>query len=269
MSTPLTRPTARDAPIPAAIPTHTAWPALSTTPVTIAARQRIEPTDRSMPPVMITAVIPMATMATKAKLRVTLKRFCGVAKALVANDRTTAASRAAVSTQKAWRPSARLTTPWLLASMARWRSPDIDPFIGLPSDRGSSAFHPTGDRLVHWFSCGDDGAGDEPGHLLGAGRGHGLVGHLGPAAQHHDAIGHREHVGHAMADQDHGDALVAQPAHQVQHLGDLAHGDGGGGLGHQHDRWCGEPCGGDGRRLALAARPGRPGGARAGLPLRP
>src|SRR5262245_60379395 len=203
MSTPLTRPTARDAASPAAMPTHSAWPALSTTPVTMAARQRIEPTDRSMPPVMITAVIPMATIATKAKLRVTLNRFCGVAKALVANDRTTAASRAAASTQKAWRPSIRPTTPWLRASMARRRSPDIDSFIGLPSGGG-------------------DRARDEPGHLLGAGRRDGLVGHLGPAAEHYDAIGHREDVGHAMADQDHGDAPVAQPPHQGQHLGDLA-----------------------------------------------
>ena len=60
-----------------------------------------------MPPVMITAVIPMATMATKAKLRVTLNRFCGVANASVTNDRTTAASSAAASTQKACRPITR------------------------------------------------------------------------------------------------------------------------------------------------------------------
>ena len=64
-----------------------------------------------MPPVMITAVIPIATMATKAKLRVTLNRFCGVANESVANDRMTAASRAAASTQNACRPSTRADQP--------------------------------------------------------------------------------------------------------------------------------------------------------------
>jgi hypothetical protein len=116
---PLTSPTRRDAVSPAAMPTHMRWPAWSTTPVTIADRQRVEPTDRSIPPVIITAVIPMATMATKAKFRVTLKRFWGVANASVANDRMTAARRAAMSTQNAWRPSSRPIRLWLRVSMAR------------------------------------------------------------------------------------------------------------------------------------------------------
>ena len=46
-----------------------------TMPVIIAERPITDPTDRSMPPVMMTAVMPSAAMATKAKLRVTLKRF--------------------------------------------------------------------------------------------------------------------------------------------------------------------------------------------------
>ena len=50
-------------------------------------RHSTEPTDRSMPPVMITIVMPSAMIATKAKLRVTLKRLFEVAKELVANDR--------------------------------------------------------------------------------------------------------------------------------------------------------------------------------------
>ncbi len=45
-----------------------------------------------MPPVMITIVMPSATMATKVKLRVMLKRLFEVAKELVANDRNTQAS---------------------------------------------------------------------------------------------------------------------------------------------------------------------------------
>ena len=52
---------------------------------TIAERQSTEPTDRSMPPEMMTTVMPSAMMPTKAKLRVTLKRFCGVAKVSVSD----------------------------------------------------------------------------------------------------------------------------------------------------------------------------------------
>src|SRR5262245_33993850 len=234
MRMPLTRPTARAAASPAAMPMQAAWPAFSTTAVTIAARQRIEPTDRSMPPVMITAVIPMATIATKAKFRVTLKRFCGVANEVVANDRMTAASRAAARTQNACRPRTRPTRPWLRAARARSRSLDTEvPLIAT--------------------SGGADGARDEPGHLFGARGGNGLVGHLGPAAQHDDPVGDREHVRHTVADEHHRDALIAQPADQVQHLGDLAHRYRRGRLVHQDDLRIGQPGAGDGHRLALAA----------------
>ena len=47
---------------------------------TIATKAITEPTERSIPPVMITAVMPIAMMPIAAKLRVTLKKF-----ALVAN----------------------------------------------------------------------------------------------------------------------------------------------------------------------------------------
>src|SRR4029077_3543831 len=131
----------------------------------------------------------MATMATKAKLRVTLNRFCGVAKASVANDRITAASSAAASTQNACRLNTRATRPWLRVSMARCRSLEIESFIVA--------------------SAAGDRAGDEPRALFGAGGGHRLVGDLGAAAQHDDAIGHREHIRHAVADEHDGDALLS------------------------------------------------------------
>lgn len=41
-----------------------------------------------MPPVTIAAIMPRATMATNVKLRVTLKRFCDVAKVGVAFSKT-------------------------------------------------------------------------------------------------------------------------------------------------------------------------------------
>ena len=46
--------------------------------MTMPVRQRTDPTERSMPPVMITAVMPSAMMPTKAKLRKTLKMLPGV-----------------------------------------------------------------------------------------------------------------------------------------------------------------------------------------------
>jgi hypothetical protein len=51
-----------------------------------------------------------------------------------------------------------------------------------------------------------------------------------------------------------GDALVLQPADQVQHLGHLPHADRGRGLVHEDDLRVGEPGAGDRHRLALAAR---------------
>ena len=70
-------------------------------------RHSTEPTDRSMPPVMITIVMPSAMIATKVKLRVTLKRLFEVANELVANDRKMQASMTASKTQKAWREASQ------------------------------------------------------------------------------------------------------------------------------------------------------------------
>ena len=77
---------------------------------------------------------------------------------------------------------------------------------------------------------------------------------LRPRRMHDDAVGDREHVGHAVADQHDGDALVAQLADEVQHLGHLAHRDRRRRLVHQHDLGVGQPGAGDRHRLALAAR---------------
>ena len=81
-----------------------------------------------------------------------------------------------------------------------------------------------------------------------------LVGDLAAAAHHHDAVADLEDVRHAVADQHDRDALRLHPADEVQHLGHLAHRDGGGRLVHQHELGLGEPGAGDGHRLALAAR---------------
>ena len=54
-------------------------PASMTRAATTAATAITEPTERSMPPVMITAVMPIAMMPMAAKLRVMLKKLLLVA----------------------------------------------------------------------------------------------------------------------------------------------------------------------------------------------
>src|ERR1700757_2757810 len=73
-----------------------------TTESTIPLKPIVEPTEISMPPVTITAIMPSATIATKAKLRVTLNKFCDVAKVDVANDSITQATIVASTTQNTW-----------------------------------------------------------------------------------------------------------------------------------------------------------------------
>src|SRR6478672_10382641 len=79
--------------------------------------------------------------------------------------------------------------------------------------------------IVAVASSGMDRTGDQTGDLLGTGFGDRLFRHLAAAAQHQHPVGDREYVWHAMADQDDGDALVTQPADQIEHLGNLAHRD--------------------------------------------
>ena len=68
-------------------------------PITMPDSTSTAPTERSMPPLTMTAVMPIAMMATKAKLRVTLNRFCWVAKTSLASASTTNAATAATETQ--------------------------------------------------------------------------------------------------------------------------------------------------------------------------
>src|SRR5579872_5973257 len=83
-----------------------------------------EPTDRSMPPVMMTMVMPSATTATKVKLRVTLNRLLEVANELVANDRNTQATQTATNTQNACRETSQDSSGNFLGLMlsASWMS---------------------------------------------------------------------------------------------------------------------------------------------------
>ncbi len=71
---------------------------------------------------MITAVMPSATMPTKAKLRVTLNRLRSVAKVSVASESAMQAITAAKNTQKVWRLTSQASGPWCMRrSMAAER----------------------------------------------------------------------------------------------------------------------------------------------------
>ena len=56
-------------------------------PVTMPDRHSTDPTERSIPPVMMTAVMPSAMMPTKAQLRATLNRLAEVSNVVVASER--------------------------------------------------------------------------------------------------------------------------------------------------------------------------------------
>src|SRR4051794_25844608 len=52
--------------------------------------------------------------------------------------------------------------------------------------------------------------------------------------EHGDAVGHLEHVVHVVGDHQYGQALVGQPAHQVEDVSGLRHTERSGGLVHDH-----------------------------------
>ena len=120
MSSPLNAPTAMAVPSASGTASQIDMPAFIVMPMTMPDSTSTAPTDRSMPPVMITAVMPMAMMATKAKLRVTLNRFCCVAKTSLAKDSTTKAITAATDTQKVCWLASQASHAAVLARGDRW-----------------------------------------------------------------------------------------------------------------------------------------------------
>src|SRR5687767_13496956 len=203
---------------------------------------RVEPTARSIPPVIITATWPSAMIPMKAKFRVTLKKFSSFQKD-VRNDGsrtviTIGMRKTAIVTQKAW--------------LART--------VCSKFGRGLSDASSTLGALLTMvivlrpsWSCGSNGSGDQARDLFGRGLADRLVGDLVAAPQDADPIGHGEHVGHAVADQHDGDSLVAKASDEVEHLRDLAHRDRRRRLVHEHDPRLRQPRAGDRHRLPLAA----------------
>src|SRR5882724_7897607 len=71
-------------------------------PATMATSPMTEPTERSMPPVMITIVMPIAMMPNGAKLRVMLATLSAVPKLGSFSDITTTSISSATVTQNDW-----------------------------------------------------------------------------------------------------------------------------------------------------------------------
>ena len=71
--------------------------------------------------------------------------------------------------------------------------------------------------------------------------------------QRGDPVGDLEDVVHVVRDQHHAEAVVGEPADQVEHLAGLRDTEGGGGLVEQHDLGVPQHGLGDGHGLALAA----------------
>src|SRR5215469_9031167 len=183
MRRPLTAPTARAVSSAAPTPAQMLKPAFITTPSTMPVRHTTEPTDRSMPPVMMTAVMPRATMATKAKLRVTLNRFCSVAKVSVASVKATNASTVTRKTQNVWRDKSQLTAPSVGCSLS--------------SNAGATAASVADASRLGAIDCPRDQSGD----LFRAAVADGLVRDLVSSTQDHDPICHGEYVRHSMTDE--------------------------------------------------------------------
>jgi hypothetical protein len=112
--------------------------------ITIALRTTLDPTDRSMPPDAITAVMPIAMIATKAKLRATLKRFLSLAKESVSKVSARHATIAATRTQNDCRLVIRVNQ--FLCSLVEMTSSTV--VIGLPP---SCRLDRTGDETGDFF----------------------------------------------------------------------------------------------------------------------
>src|SRR5688500_6375669 len=101
----------------------------------------------------------------------------------------------ATVTQKAWLEISRSKIVCSLMPTMSW--------MATPLISGRGALVPAAAP-----SGGMDRSRDQAGDLLGTRFGDRLLRNLSAAAEHEDAVGDGEDVGHAMADQHDGDALV-------------------------------------------------------------
>src|SRR3974390_2315198 len=117
----------------------------------------IEPADKSMPPVAMTAVMPSAMMPMKAKFRVMLKKFSVLAKEAGCSQlMTTQMMTNATVTQKDCAPAMRCQT------LCCW-TPSTDSIETLAGGGGLAASDD-----IEASSGRVDGAGDQAGHFFRA-----------------------------------------------------------------------------------------------------
>ena len=216
--------------------TYQGYSQVRNSPATIATSPMIEPTERSMPPVMMTTVMPSAMMPKGAKLRVMLATLSTVPK-LGSQDGHVGHQQRQRHRHPEGLAGEDALQHGLLLDL---RDVGNGGVTGLGALRMAQAAR-IAPVIRPVISSGD---------VLAVT----LVGHLRAAAQHDDAVADGENVGHAVADEDHRHALRLQAPDQFQHLRHLAHGNRGGRLVHQHQLGIGEAGAGDGHRLALAAR---------------
>src|SRR5215216_4069272 len=260
-STPLRTPQAVPATSPAASPGRIApQPSPPTASITLAAitpeKTSTDPTDRSIPAVMITKVMPTAMISSPEASAAMLRKLNTVAncwKRRAAKPATmpsrirnvqvvVSVSRRRSTPRRPFRAGASAPSSWASAGTSRVSLIGAPP-RGSPNPSGSSGHLP-----------GLQGAGHGRDDLLHGGVGGPVAGHPDPEPQHLDAVGQLHHLGQVVADEHDRDPRVADPADQVADVAGLDHAQGGGGLVHEHD--LADPGGGpaDGDALALAAR---------------
>ena len=106
---PLASPTSSPLRSPARTARATGWPPWISSAVTSPARPMVEPTARSIPPVRITIVSPIAMIATNEKARITLKRLAVVRNTSEPTDRIADSMITAITTLNSRKPVIRFS----------------------------------------------------------------------------------------------------------------------------------------------------------------
>ena len=197
----------------------------------------------SNPPATITNVMPTAMTCSIATSRVMLRTLATVGNASGSRIEKTMISAeqhaAHVERRRRHHPPPRRPAGRELGRGRRVEPGADDRGVGVDGRRRPDV--DLAHDVLPWSDRrrGDDveGAGHRADELLDGGVAPRYCGDPLAEAQHLDAVGDLEHLGHVVADQHHGDALVGDPADQLEHLAGLAHAERGGRLVHE-DRPC-------------------------------
>src|SRR5512132_3708377 len=200
-----------------------------------------DPTDRSIPAVMITKVMPTAMISSPEASAAMLRKLNTWRTAGSAAGRTRPRCPAGSGRSRWWSRSAAAAGP------GAGRSGPA-PGRHRPGPRPAPRWCRSSGHLP-----GLQGAGHGRDDLLHGGVGGPVAGHPEAEAEDLDAVGQLHHLGQVVADEHDRDPRVADPADQVADVGRLDHAQGGGGLVHEHH--LADPGGGPahGHALALAA----------------